>query len=92
MTVVPSTVSDFRPEPGTIVVEAHRKNGRLILTDARANGQDVTVVLDTGSEVCVGNEALRQRLLGRNLIDGNQTVELTISEPAARTPSTLLTR
>src|SRR4051794_17398237 len=29
MTVVPSTVSDFRPEPGTIVVEAHRKNGRL---------------------------------------------------------------
>jgi predicted aspartyl protease len=76
MTIVPSSRPDFRDEPGTIVVEARRKNGRLILTDAVANGQDVTVVLDTGSELCVGNEALRRRLLGRNLIDPRQTVQL----------------
>lgn len=76
MTIVPSATDDFRPEPGTIVVEARRKNGRLILTDAVANGQNVTVVLDTGSEICVGNEALRRRLLGRNLIDAQQQVEL----------------
>jgi len=76
MTIVPSAVPDFRDEPGTIVVEARRKNGRLILTDAVANGQDVTVVLDTGSEICVGNEALRQRLLGRNLVDGREKVQL----------------
>jgi predicted aspartyl protease len=76
MTVVPSKEADFRDEPGTIVVEARRKNGRLILTDALANGQEVTVVLDTGSEVCVGNEALRSRLLGRNLVDARQTVQL----------------
>ena len=76
MTIVPSTDRDFRDEPGTIVVEARRKNGRLILTDATANGQAVTVVLDTGSELCVGNEALRQRLLGRNLIDAGQRVQL----------------
>ena len=76
MTIVPAAVPDFRTEPGTIVVEARRKNGRLILTDAVANGQTVTVVLDTGSEVCVGNEALRQRLLGRNLVDGRETVQL----------------
>jgi len=76
MTIVPSNLPDFSTEPGTIVVEARRKNGRLILTDAMANGQPVTVVLDTGSELCVGNEALRDRLLGRNLVDGRQTVEL----------------
>ncbi|MEA3081350.1 MAG: hypothetical protein QOD54_1018 [Sphingomonadales bacterium] len=76
MTIVPSAERDFREEPGTIVIEARRKNGRLIVTDAVANGQKLTVVLDTGSEVCVGNEALRQRLLGRNLIDARETVQL----------------
>ena len=76
MTIVPSTQADFSYEPGTIVVEARRKNGRLILTDAVANGQKVTVVLDTGSEICVGNEALRRRLMGRNLVDARQKVDL----------------
>jgi predicted aspartyl protease len=76
MTIVPSKQPDFRAEPGTIVVEAQRKNGRLILTDALANDEEVTVVLDTGSEICVGNSALRARLLGRNLVDPGQTVQL----------------
>lgn len=76
MTIVPSAAPDFHNEPGTIVVEARRKNGRLILTDALANSQTVTVVLDTGSEICVGNEALRRRLLGRNLVDAGQKVAL----------------
>jgi Retroviral aspartyl protease. len=76
MTIVPAATPDFREEPGTIVVEARRKNGRLIVTDAVANDQKITVVLDTGSEICVGNEALRQRLLGRNLVDGRQVVQL----------------
>ena len=76
MTIVPAAVPDFKEEPGTIVVEARRKNGRLIMTDAQANGQTVTVVLDTGSEICVGNEALRRRLLGRNLVDAREKVAL----------------
>jgi predicted aspartyl protease len=76
MTIVPSATSDLPAEPGAIIVEARRKNGRLILTDAVANDRTVTVVLDTGSEICVGNEALRQRLLGRNLVDARQTVQL----------------
>src|SRR4029078_7758523 len=76
MTSVRWSKPDFRDEPGTIVVEARRKNGRLLLTDAVANGQKVTVVLDTGSEICAGNEALRRRLLGRNLVDARQTVQL----------------
>jgi predicted aspartyl protease len=76
MTIVPAAAPDFHDEPGTIVVEARRKNGRLILTDAVANGQTVTVVLDTGSEICVGNEAMRRRLLGRNLVDAREKVQL----------------
>jgi len=76
MTIVPSETPDFRDEPGTIVVEARRKNGRLILVDAVANDQTVTVVLDTGSEICVGNEALRRRLEGHNLVDARQVVQL----------------
>jgi len=76
MSIVPSKVPDFRAEPGTIVVQARRKNGRLIVTDAQANDRRVTVILDTGSQVSIGNYALRQRLLGPSLINARQTVEL----------------
>jgi predicted aspartyl protease len=76
MSIVPSKTADFRAEPGTIVVQARRKNGRLIVTDAEANDRRVTVILDTGSQVSIGNYALRQRLLGSSLINARQTVEL----------------
>jgi predicted aspartyl protease len=76
MSIVPSAVPDFRDEPGTIVVQAMRRNGRLVVTDAAANGHNVTVVIDTGAELSIGNEALRQRLLGRGLVDTAQQVEL----------------
>ena len=33
-------------------------------------------LLDTGSEVCVGNEALRRRLEGHSLVDARQVVQL----------------
>lgn len=52
----------FFNQPGTIVIEGRRKNGRLIVTDATANGRHLTVVVDTGAEVTIGNEALRQAL------------------------------
>jgi predicted aspartyl protease len=48
----------------------------LILVDAVANDQTVTVVLDTGSDLCVGNEALRRRLEGHNLVNARQVVQL----------------
>lgn len=47
-------------EPGTIVVTARSKRGELILTDAEIEGEQVSVVIDTGSEDSVGNEPLRQ--------------------------------
>ena len=76
MSIVPSSAPDFSTEPGTIVVRAKRKNGRLIVTDADANGARLTVVLDTGSQVSIGNLALRRRLLGDNLVNVDKSVEL----------------
>lgn len=76
LSIVPSAVQDFRDEPGTIVVKGVRRNGRLVLTDASANGHALTVVIDTGAQLSIGNEALREKLVGRDLIDPLQKVEL----------------
>lgn len=76
ISIVPSAVPDFRDEPGTIVVQAERKNGRLVVTDATANGHDLTVVIDTGAQLSIGNEELKKQLLGPNLVDPYQQVEL----------------
>jgi predicted aspartyl protease len=76
MSIVPSEVPDFAREPGTIVVMAKRKNGRLVVTDATANGERLTVVLDTGSQVSIGNEALRRRLNREDLVSIEKRVEL----------------
>ncbi len=76
LSIVPSATSDFRDEPGTIVVQAARKYGRLVLTDAMANGRTLTVVIDTGAEISIGNEALRRQLVGRGLVNSSQKVVL----------------
>jgi predicted aspartyl protease len=51
---------------GEIVVTARRKRGQLILTQVRAGGLPVQAVVDTGSEVTIGNLALRDRLIRGN--------------------------
>lgn len=65
MSVV-SADTRFFDGPGTIVIEGRRKNGRLIVTDATANGRPLTVVVDTGAEITIGNEALRRALTKAN--------------------------
>ena len=52
--------------PGEIVIIAKRRRGQLILTQVRANGLPLDAVIDTGSEVTIGNSALRDKLLRRN--------------------------
>ena len=76
MSIVPSGTPEIRNEPGAIIVAARRKSGRLIVTDSVVNGQSVTVVLDTGAELSIGNEALRQKLIGKDLINPLQKIEL----------------
>ena len=76
LSIVPSATREGSFEPGTIVVRAGRRHGRLVVTDAAANGHPLTVVIDTGAELSIGNEALRRELVGRGLLDPAQKVEL----------------
>ena len=50
---------------GEIVVVARLRRGQLILTQVRANGLGLEAVIDTGSEITIGNKALRDRIFGR---------------------------
>lgn len=60
------TIDDgSRPEPrmdGEIVVTARLKRGQLILTQVRANGLSLNAVIDTGSEITIGNMALHRKI------------------------------
>jgi predicted aspartyl protease len=76
MSIVASGISDLRDEPGSIVIEGRRRNGRLVIADASTGGRHVMVVLDTGAQVCVGNEALRRELGTRSLLGGPLAAEL----------------
>ena len=76
LSIVPAATPDFRVERGTIVIQGARRNGRLVVTEATANGRPVTVVIDTGSQVSIGNAALRKALLGAKLLKGSDQVEL----------------
>ena len=51
-----------RDEPDAIIVRAKRREGRLVVTDASASGRHVSVVIDSGSQLSVGNQALRRGL------------------------------
>lgn len=48
--------------PEEIVVVARSRSGRMIVTDARIDGVDVTVVIDSGAQYSIGNPALMARL------------------------------
>lgn len=47
-----------------IVVTARRRKGQLIITQASVSDRAVSAVIDTGSEITLGNRALRERLFG----------------------------
>jgi len=76
MSIVPSQSREQIDEAGSIVVRATRRNGRLVVTRATANGRRLTVVLDTGSQISIGNSALRRELLRTNQLKGSHQVEL----------------
>jgi hypothetical protein len=53
-------------ERGEIVIVARRRHGQLILTQVTAAGLPLDAVIDTGSEVTIGNLALRDKLIHGN--------------------------
>lgn len=61
---------------GEIVVTARRRKGQLIITQASVENRGVSAVIDTGSEITLGNPALRQRLFGNRRPAGMRDIEL----------------
>ena len=51
---------------GEIVVRARRQRGQLILTQVKAAGLPLEAVVDTGSEITIGNTLLRDKLIKGN--------------------------
>ena len=74
------TVDDGRtPLPrydDVIVVTARLRKGQLILTQVSADAQKLDAVVDTGSEITIGNSALRDKLMRRN---ANQFTEIEVT-------------
>jgi predicted aspartyl protease len=52
--------------PDEIVILARRQRGQLILTHVTAAGLPLDAVIDTGSEITIGNLALRDKLIRGN--------------------------
>jgi len=75
MSLVPSALREQK-DVDTIVVTGRLRNGRLIVTNAIADSNRITAVIDTGSEVSIGNEALRNRLEKRGMLDKSGAIKL----------------
>ena len=61
---------------GEIVVTARRRKGQLIITQASVGSTRISAVIDTGSEVTLGNMALRNRLLNGKRDPGLKAITL----------------
>ncbi|AOH83055.1 hypothetical protein AWL63_02750 [Sphingomonas panacis] len=70
MTVTPSTKRRRTPAavPGEVVVRARDMFGQLVVTDAYFGERRVRVVIDTGSDVTMGNPALRRLIARKTLL------------------------
>ena len=79
MEISPSRESGV-DEAGTIVVEARRKHGRLMFTHAAIEGRDAVVVIDTGSQISIGNPELRRKLLGGRPVGELVEIETVVGE------------
>ncbi|GGE13398.1 hypothetical protein GCM10011529_19710 [Polymorphobacter glacialis] len=74
------TIQDSRQpvysEPGEIVVTARRRKGQLILTQVNVDGDRSYAVIDTGSELTIGNSPMLKRLSRGRRLGEARTVEM----------------
>lgn len=77
LTLSSSHIDDDRFAPGEIVVRGRTRLGRLLLTNAYLDGQRITVIVDTGSQITIGNAALRRRLERARRLSDVRTLALT---------------
>lgn len=76
MRVTPSRREEAHWPRDTIVVTAKRRYGHLILVDSSFDGEPIQVIIDTGSQVTVANDALRRRLARRDRLGPLRPVPL----------------
>ena len=76
MRVTPSRRAERRWPVDSIIVTGRRIMGHLVLVDAEFEGERVWVVVDTGSQITIANEALRRRLARRGRIGALNPVQL----------------
>lgn len=55
-----------RASPDEIVVEARSYLGQLVVSNAQYRGRPVRVVLDTGTAISIGNDALKKLVVGNS--------------------------
>jgi len=77
VSLIPASEKLLPEERGTIVVQGRRKNGRLILTRATAEGVPLELVVDTGAQISMGNEALRRVLVRSGRLRSLGKAEMT---------------
>jgi hypothetical protein len=75
LTIVPAD-THVPDDKDTIVVTARVKNGRLILSKAHAENVPLTLVVDTGAQISIGNMQLREKLSRGGRLKRNAEVEL----------------
>ncbi len=75
------TVGDARSLGGDagfeIVVTARRRSGQLIMTDATVDGVRTAVIIDTGSNMTIGNRALQRALSQRRALPQAELISVT---------------
>ncbi len=63
---VEDALTPVKALPGEIVVTGYRRRGQLILTQVRAANLPLEAVIDTGTQITIGNVALRNKLIRGN--------------------------
>ena len=82
LSATPSSSADT--EPFTIVVRGRSKFGQLILVDAQVRGRKVYVIVDSGAQNTIGNQALQRLLTIRGAPPGAQALAEEISVTGRR--------
>lgn len=80
MSITPSRGAPARLDGTTIVVEARRRYKRLLFTNATLDSHPVVVVLDTGSEISIGNLALQRKLARGRKVQASVAIETVLGE------------
>lgn len=83
------TIEDARRRmptlPGDIVVTARRQRGQLIITRVVASGRPTLALIDSGSMVTIGNQALLRKLTGGRRSSRTRHLEIIDVTGAKRT-------